>query len=406
MLKLSEMSGGALLLLVFAALLYPAGAARGAFLGDTVKPFASVSEVYDSNVFRVKDKEALQALTGDTRMGDLINVTSVGSEFHYDLSRQKLDLLLMRDFIMFGRLTRLDTSRTELSGNLALNLLDKVKVKIDAGYLKAPLPRADYQAAELNDMTSLRYAILLGYELGSGLGLEASYRRAEVAFSLPQYRANEYGDNQYSGTLSYRTRNDTRLYASYQREDRAYPEDLRQGEVTVKRDNVSDSLRAGFSKKFTPRTQVSGYVGYLNRRHSAVPIRDFSGVVGKAELDYGVSPKLGLVLNGELQIYEETYKDRAYSVSNSVGAGVVYQVSEKVKASVLHKVALKEYVALPGSGAGQRRDLTQELSAGVEWKPVQRCTVNLGYQFSTRGSSDSRFDFKDHTVSAGVAYKF
>jgi hypothetical protein len=178
------------------------------------------------------------------------------------------------------------------------------------------------------------------------------------------------------------------------------------GALTLRSDNVGDSFRIGLSKSFSPRTAVSGYIGYLERRHSALPARDFSGPIGKAEITYGLTPKLGLILNWERQLVEETYADRIYSVSDLAGAGLVYQVTEKLKGTVMGRLSWKDFADLPGSGVVPRSDFTQDLSAGVEWAPYNRLTIDLGYQYSVRSSDDDTFDFDSHAVTSGIAYRF
>ncbi|RNC73213.1 MAG: hypothetical protein ED859_00450 [Desulfuromonadales bacterium] len=391
---------------VLGALILFAGDARADLLGDTLKPFASVMEMYDSNVFRVKDREQLRQLVGDDRMGDFITLASVGTAVHYTLSMQELDLLLRKDFIRYSHYTGQDTGRDEASGRLSLNVLDSVKIGIEGSYTLAPQPRADFRGADPNEVTTSRYGISAGYESTTGIGVEAAFRREEVAYSLAELSANEYTADYYSGTLSYRISPGAKVYASYQREERDYHEGVPVGARTLKSDNVGDSFRIGLSKRFTPRTAVSGHIGYLERRYSPLSSRDYSGLIGKAEITYGLTAKLGLVANWERQLVEETYTDRIYSINDLAGVGLVYQISEKLKGTVLERLSWKDFVDVPGSGVAPRSDFIQDLSAGLEWAPCKRLTVNLGYQYSTRSSDDDTYDFISHGVTTGIAYRF
>jgi opacity protein-like surface antigen len=398
--------GAAAGVLVYGAVALSTTEAPAAFLGENLKPFLSVSEMYDSNVFRVRDREQLRALVGDTRLSDFLTIVSVGTAFRYQPGIQELNLLLKKDLIRFSHYSSQNSDRDEVSGNLALRFLDRVRVRIDGGYTSQPEPRTEFRSASVNEKTVVQYGVSAGYETASGIGFEAAWRRMEVGYSLPEYVGNEHDLDRYSGTISYTVSPQGKVYLSYEREERAYREGGPGVFSVLKRDNTADSVRAGFSKTFSPKTVVSGYAGYVNRRYSSFETRNFSGLTGRADVNYAVTNKIGIALNWERDLYEETYSDRVYSVNNSLGLGGAYQMTEKIKWNVTDRVTWKDFRDVPGSGAIPRNDFLHEVGAGVEWTPVRRLSVNLGYQLSTRSSTDRSFDFTSHAVTAGVAYRF
>jgi opacity protein-like surface antigen len=46
------------------------------------------------------------------------------------------------------------------------------------------------------------------------------------------------------------------------------------------------------------------------------------------------------------------------------------------------------------------------MNIGLEWSPLKRLTVDLGYQYSMRNSNEDDLKFDDHTVMTRVRYKF
>jgi opacity protein-like surface antigen len=72
----------------------------------------------------------------------------------------------------------------------------------------------------------------------------------------------------------------------------------------------------------------------------------------------------------------------------------------------MDKVTWKDYQSLPATAAPKRKDVTNQVSAGVEWTPLRRLTVNVGYQVENRGSSDRNYKYLNHGITAGAAYKF
>lgn len=383
-----------------------AGQARAAFLGDVFKPFASLTGVYDSNIFRVPDRNQLKALVGDDQGGDFLMIASVGTELHCQPSRQAINLLMQKDFLRYDHYSDQDADRDQASGDIRLTLFDEVHLKLAGSYLKTPQPRIDYRNAEVNKATRSQIGAALDYEMGSGIGFEATFDHITVGYSLAQYRPNEYDMNRYGGSIWYRISPEVKLNASYLREDTDFRHQFTIATTVVDNNNVGDSFRLGVEKAISPKTTLSGYVGYLNRRHEAASARDFSGVIGRVAGAYGLTTKIGLVLNWERQLYEETYQDRIYSITDAVGGGVTYQFSEKVKGSLFDKLTWKDFQDVAGSGVAPRTDFINELNTEIEWTPIKRLVVTIGYQFENRSSDDDSFNFRDHTVSAGIAYRF
>lgn len=117
-------------------------------LGDRIKPFISVREVYDSNVFRVKDKEFLRGIVGDDQLSDYITIISAGVNLNYEISRQKMDLLLRKDFIYFKHYDDQNANQDTANGNLNLRVYDKFSAKINGFYTKVIEPKEYYQTDE------------------------------------------------------------------------------------------------------------------------------------------------------------------------------------------------------------------------------------------------------------------
>lgn len=389
-----------------AVLVFFAGRGECAFLGDTLKPFVSGSEMYDSNLFRVKDRGQLQQLIGDVQLHDFITMVTVGTGLHYSVSREELNLLLKKDFIFYRHYTSQNTDQNEASGNLAFTLFDKVKLKFDGTYKTAAESRTDYRSTAVNEQKKTGYGVSLGYEMPAGVGYEAAYRRSAIDYSLLQFKPNEYAVDSFIGTVSYRLSPDSKIYAAYRRDDTVYKEDMPIGSTLVNNSSTADSIRFGLEKTVSPKTAVSCYIGYLDRRHDQAAGRDFSGVIARVAATYGVTGKLGLMLNGERDVYEETYADWIYSVTDTFGIGLVYEITDKTRATFYNTLSWKDFQEIPGSGAAKRSDFLHNMNICLEWSPLNRLTLNLGYQYSMRSSDNNIYNFTDHTVITGVGYKF
>jgi opacity protein-like surface antigen len=379
---------------------------EAAFLGDTLKPFVNLSEMYDSNVFRVKDSGQLQALVGDKQLYDFITTVSMGTKLHYSISQAELNLLIKDDYSIYEHYSNQNRNQFDVNGDLALAFFDKVKMRIFGEYKTGPEDRVDYRSAAVNDSTFSTYGASLGYETPTGIGFEAGYRRMGIDYSLAQFSANLFTEDSYTGTVSYRLSAESKIYAAYQHDDTKYDADSLVNGTLVNNSNAADSFRIGLEKTVSPKTAISCYIGYLDRQHDHASARDYSGVIGKLAATYALTGKLGLQLSGERQIYEETYQDEIYIITSSFRIGLAYDITDKIKAAVFNNLKWKDFRGIPVTNVPERSDFQHAINFGLEWSPLHRLAVNLGYQYSMRSSNVETFKFTDHIVMASVGYKF
>ncbi|HMK59666.1 MAG TPA: outer membrane beta-barrel protein [Dissulfurispiraceae bacterium] len=388
-------------------LIFAVDYAKADIIGDTIKPFASLTGMYDSNIFRVKDKDQLRAITGDdSRMGDFIAILSVGTDVHYLISQQELNLTLKKDFMRYEHYSSQNSSADLASGNILLSLVDRLKINLLGSYVKRPELREDYQNIGLNKTTDVSGGMIISYEMPAGFELAGSYQKEKVSYSLPVYSGNEYSVDRYAGTLTYKVSTTMKVYSTIQREYTRYKEDMLLGAESINNNSTSDSIRFGVSKTFTPKTTISAYIGYLERKHREASQRDFDGIIGNAEVAYGITAKLVLLINAERLLYEEIDPFRTYSVTNSIGGGLTYDITEKTKANISDKYYWKSFKNMPNIDVSKRTDRINELSTGIKWQPTRPVTVDVGYQYVIRKSDIDSFNYNDNIGKASVAYHF
>ena len=92
----------------------------------------------------------------------------------------------------------------------------------------------------------------------------------------------------------------------------------------------------------------------------------------------------------------------AYAQSDKL----IYEITEKTRIRLFDKFSWKYFKNIPDTEAIKRTDHIQELSAGVQWQPIKAVTVDVAYQYASKGSTEDSLKYKDHTATASVAYHF
>ena len=378
-------------------------------LGDRIKPFISVREVYDSNVFRVKDKEFLDGLVGDDQLSDFITIISAGVNLNYEISRQKMDLLLRKDFIYFNHYDDQNANQDTANGNLNLRVYDKFSAKINGFYTKNLEPKEYFQTDEKIYRTGKGGGIELGYDMPLGFTIKAGFRQEYVDYSIPELDVRERAIRIFTGGISYTISPDSEFDIFYARDIVDYDKLEFIGGNLVENDSAGDTIKCVFHKKISPETLVSLSAGYHQRKYDEFDERDFHGFIGKADLSYGITDKLTLMAGAERKLYEETFLDQIYSVNEILGLGASYKASEKIKAYIYGSTTKKSFKGdsnITGTDSQERDDDIDEFKTGLEWSPIQRLYLDLLYRYEKRDSSFDIYTYEAHGVELGISYKF
>ena len=123
-----------LLTAILASFAYSDGSALAGLAGDRIRPYLSVREVYDDNIFRVRDEGQLKSSIGDDQLADYLTIYTIGMGLDYRWSRQGLGVQLRKDFLRYGHYTSQNSGQDDVRGDIALRVLDRISAKITGGY--------------------------------------------------------------------------------------------------------------------------------------------------------------------------------------------------------------------------------------------------------------------------------
>jgi hypothetical protein len=397
------------LLSLLVLLLLISNIALAELLGDRIKPFISVREVYDSNVFRVKDKEFLKSIVGDDQLHDYITILSAGVNLNYEISRQKLELLLREDLIYFTHYDDQNANQDTANGNLTLRVYDKFSAKINGLYTKVMEPKEYYLSDKKIYRTNTGGGIELGYDMPLGFTIKAGFRQENVDFSIPELDVRERTHTIFNGGIAYTISPDSEVDILYERDTIDYDKLEFIGGESVNNDSKGDKIKCVFYRKIGPETLTSLMAGYYQRKYDEFDARDFNGFIGKADVNYRITEKVTLMAKAERMLYEETYLNQTYSVNESIGLGASYKATEKIKAYIFGSTSKRSFKGssdIIKTGLEDREDDINEFKTGAVWSPIQRLDIDLLYRYEKRDSNYDDYTYEDHGIEIGIRYTF
>jgi hypothetical protein len=152
-------------------------------------------------------------------------------------------------------------------------------------------------------------------------------------------------------------------------------------------------------------TFLRGRIGWMSRQYPDVADRDFSGLTGRLDFMWGISPKTSIdfYVSRAPGVFEAA--DTSYYVTTIAGVAPHWEIFPKLRLEAAYEHWWRTYYGEPGSVAGllpQRKDQLNFARAGLIWTPTRNWLLRLGVQWSDRDSTRSVFDFGNDTVVFGT----
>jgi exopolysaccharide biosynthesis operon protein EpsL len=169
---------------------------------------------------------------------------------------------------------------------------------------------------------------------------------------------------------------------------------------------------ARFSWNPTVKTNVFGRVAYIDRKFDHFAERNYDGVVGSVDFNWGLTEKLSLLLSArrDLNVFQElrstTDSYSSFYSSDMFTISPAWEISEKTLLRLRLSRENRDYDGTVVNGMPLRTDRLNYSGVTFEWWPRKSINMNLGYLHQSRDSNNDSLDFKDNIYSLSLILNF
>ena len=380
--------------------LFSVGGVRADSL-DTLNLYVGETLTYDNNLFRLPDLV-------DAR-SDKIAATTLGLKINkpYSLQRFELDVNLVDyryqtydylDFVGKNYSAAWRWSLTpSLHGNLTTNRRESLNSFTDYRNFRTQNLRIDEDSRLDAD-----------YDLGAGWHVVGGVFQLVRTNSEPFVQE---GDNTLTSTeagVRYQFTSGTTL-SFLNRIGRGVFDNRPEPIPSALLDNRFDQNENLISIKWplTEKTSMDARLGWLDRQYDNYSERDYSGVVGALNLNWGITDKTRISggIGRELSSYQSLTS--SYTVTDRFNLTPVWQMSAKTALRLRYDYSSVDYLgSLVSNPLGDRVDRIQTGLIAVDWQPLNSVSVSASIVNDSRSSSQSLNDYKDTTASINAQINF
>jgi hypothetical protein len=359
-----------------------------------VRPFISIEETYDDNIFRE---------SRDNENDDWINKVRAGIGIFMPLVPERgKDLNIKAGYqgCMFNYAEYSDENRIDHGGEATadLNLANDIFIRLNEQYTRT----ADPATSEITQFRRRHRNIasaLLGREK-KYFGLEIGYRNIRDEYDSGD-NLDKYENRLNAGILFFMLPK-TAISIEYTTGFIKYKEN------TTNSDSMYHEGGLAVKGRIAPKTTGIIKTGYRQLKYEEEEKADFLGITAFANITYKLKDRFIVNLYGEREPVESTFLTNSYFESNKGGLKIDIRFVYKFHLALDGFFQYNRYPdkIIAGLDSEKRRDKLYGGNASLRFEVKDMIAVKFNYGFTSRNSNFNFFDYKNNQYTGSIYLTF
>jgi exopolysaccharide biosynthesis operon protein EpsL len=353
-------------------------------------------------------KDVAVQLLGSSEMADTMRHLEAGVDMDIPVSRQHFIGKASISKNQFERFGYLDYDGRDVlakwvwqAGNLWSG---------DAGYSNTST-LSNYtqtQSVERNVRTAANSFVNADFLLHPGLHLHFGASSYDITYEAQAQRASDFTLNSVESGVNYASRANSTLGLVLRAMDGRYPNQQVVGASAVDNSFRQTELNGVASWIYSGKCTFRGNLGYTQRKHTQLAERDFSGMTGRATMNWmaGGSTAIGISVWRDIESYQDVIS--SYVVSNGIGINPVWNPTAKLNVQGGLRYETAAFEGDPGfhvAGLPLRSDTISSANLGLSYNALRSTQLSVSFQTEHRSSNYSSRAYQDSIVMGSIRFE-
>ena len=380
--------------------------------GDTFRPFVSFSQYYDDNLFRLADNESIfingHLLTGP--QADKYNVLNVGANIDWRIKRQQLIARVAKSLVRYSKFDSLNYDGSDYLAQWNWQLGNHWNGQIGATQTLSQSSYTDLNTSiALNNQRTVRNVFGTAnwqfhprWQVGGGVS------EVNVINSDATQAQSDFKEQAQELNLTWSTPKGSSVRTQLRIAKASYPNTQF---ATVDNGYSQQDLNVFTVWSYSGLLRFQNRVGYQKRAHNSLSARDFSGVTGRATIDYFATGKTLYSLSLYRELGAVSLISSSYRLTTGFSLNGLWNMTSKLSLNGALSRETDDFKGDPGIftfNLPVRQDKTRNASLGLNYQPLRSTVIGLGLQTGRRVSNDviNQSSYKFNTIFANVRVDF
>lgn len=367
-------------------------ASRAEDYEDTFTPYVRGLYGYDSNLFRLQNDQAANAVLGTADTSESFYTLAAGMDMNLRVSRQVIRAHAEYNQTWFNQYKLLDYDGRDaylkwdwLVGNVATGDVGIAETRTQASYTNVKKPVSNLIRTR---QRFFHAAIKLDNPWLVKFGAES----VDTDNNASVQQALDATVDSVNAGVQYTSSKGSTVELISQRSDGQYPNRQLVGLTPIDNDYLQWDNGVAVAWAPSGKTQVSGRLNYTQRDYTEVPQRDFSGLTGFLAMDWMVTGKTTL----RASLHRDIGALENDTASYTLNQGIAFGADWKPTAKLLFNAQLRHddisYAGDPGfvlSTVPAREDRLTTVQAGMQYSVLRNTMLGLVLKRGVRDSSEA-----------------
>ena len=398
----------AMLALMLALLLLFTAARAWADEFDTLNFDAGMTVITDSNLFRLSGTADPNTVLGRSSTADSINVTSLGVRLAKPYSLQRFELSASLIDYRYDKARFLNFSAFNYSAAWRLSLTPRFKGSISSERSETLNSFVDFRAFVRNVRTQEEQRFNAEYEVDGVWRLIGGLSQSKSQNAQLFVQQQDFKSNVVEGGIKYEFTKGSSVSAVIRAQDGDYFK-LTQPQAAAFFDNKfkQSEQEARLFWLLSGKSSLDARLAYIDRRHANFSQRDFSGVVGNASWNWGITGKTRLVTSVSRELGSFLQASSSYTRLDRFSVAPAWELSPKALVRARVDVSTRDFLGpVTNTALNGRSDTLRTLYLGMDWRPFRWATMSASLQHDKRSSNQAGLDFASTQVTLAAQLTF
>ncbi|MDD5277469.1 MAG: outer membrane beta-barrel protein [Methylovulum sp.] len=376
---------------------------------DTIKSYAAVGMVYDSNFLRLSDQVDPVLATGKRNKDDFIKQVSAGVAMDWTVSRQHLIIKADTNQNWFQNFTALDYLGWDAETQWNWQIGNELNGEIGYGNNQKLGSFARINTLVPNLQNNQRYFANGGYLFHPRGKIKLGVFREEYLFDDKSRQISNNIEDNAELNLQYLSPTGSILGLRLLTTDGQYPQ--RQFTAASTQDNAYTRVNTALTYDWhvSEITRFNGWFGYTQQHYAHLSARDFSGVTARFDLTWRASEKTQLELVARREISQALNLFTNFVLIQGANLNLTWQPTAKI--TLMLPASYQQQTFLGGgdinaAGSAQQKDNVGNLGMSLTYSPLANLSVGTVLNYEKRESTDPLRTYESQSAGINIQAAF
>lgn len=376
---------------------------------DTVKPYVSYSEAYESNILDLPSSAVAVQVLGSPSMSDVTRTEQIGVSVDDLIGLQHITADVSDSNVDFRRLSSLNYQAPNAKGNWNWNIQDDLTGNLGGSYSKSLAPFIYFHLPEKNLQVLKLANFDLAWHFHPSWRAVASVDMVQLSFALPSQQP--YSRNEYHTLAGFdyvaADKSSVGIQVGNLRTYFPYPQLF--GTEEIANNSSQDEFKLKVDWNFSDKTQFQFLGGWVDRKYNVLTNQNYSGWNERVGMVWTPTAKLYLNVMAWNEIGAVDGLTTVYAINHGISVTPAWIISEKMRLDAQFKVEKHTFNETPGvtsalvSGTGYTAHsdmLTYTYSPTSKWK------IAASASHISQSTSDNSNSFAGYAINGNVRFQF